>query len=173
MLGPIGSGMQLRDGYIYWPDDGGNRVIRVDVRLAGCANGVDDDGDGATDFPADAGCSSAEDDGERSLGLACDNGVDDDGDGAVDWPADPGCLNRASTAEAPQCDDGIDNDGDGAIDWNGRFYEFSGYTAPPDPQCGGDPMRVIEHPWYCGLGFEVALLLPVYTTLRRWKRSRS
>jgi hypothetical protein len=31
-------------------------------------------------------------------------------------------------------------------------------------------MRVIEHGMYCGLGFEVALLLPIYTTLRRWKR---
>jgi hypothetical protein len=53
-----------------------------------CSNGVDDDGDGAADHPADAGCGSA-------LALRedpqCDNGLDDDGDGSVDL-ADAECA---------------------------------------------------------------------------------
>jgi hypothetical protein len=35
-----------------------------------CANEEDDDGDGATDFPADPGCEAASDDDERDRGLA-------------------------------------------------------------------------------------------------------
>ena len=46
----------------------------------------------------------------------------------------------------PQCDDGIDNDGNGRIDF------------PSDPHClslGGRELRG------CGLGSEVALLIPL------------
>jgi hypothetical protein len=33
---------------------------------------------------------------------------------------------------------------------------------------------VIEHPWYCGLGFEVALVvLPLTQAVRRWRRRRA
>jgi hypothetical protein len=35
-----------------------------------CANEEDDDGDGATDFPADPGCETPGDDDERERGLA-------------------------------------------------------------------------------------------------------
>lgn len=47
-------------------------------------NGVDDDGDGRTDFPDDPGCASADDVSERAL-PQCANGLDDDGDGDVDY----------------------------------------------------------------------------------------
>lgn len=85
-----------------------------------CANGIDDDGDGLTDFPYDPDCFDSIDNDEGST-TACANGVDDDGDGAVDWPFDPGCdsaydLDETSPTTMPQCADGIDNDGDGAID---------------------------------------------------------
>jgi hypothetical protein len=47
-----------------------------------CRDGIDDDGDGAVDWPEDRGCRSR-------YGLAeapeCDDGIDNDGDGAVDW----------------------------------------------------------------------------------------
>jgi len=78
-----------------------------------CANGVDDDGDGAVDG-ADGGCEDADDEDEREpeTGAACDNGADDDGDGATD-AADAGC---AAEPALFRCADGVDDDGDGATD---------------------------------------------------------
>jgi subtilisin family serine protease len=68
-----------------------------------CSNGVDDDGDGLTDFPADPGCSSASDNDEFNAppapAPACSNGLDDDGDGLIDFPADPGCTSASDTNE--------------------------------------------------------------------------
>lgn len=54
-----------------------------------CADGLDNDGDGAIDFPYDRGCASASATVEDP---ACDDGIDNDGDGAVDWPDDASCL---------------------------------------------------------------------------------
>jgi hypothetical protein len=42
--------------------------------LAECADGVDNDGDGAIDFPADPGCSSAEDDSESPVNVLVNSG---------------------------------------------------------------------------------------------------
>ncbi len=84
-----------------------------------CNDGLDDDGDGFTDFPADLGCTSTTGASERSS-FACDNGVDDDGDGLIDYPGDPGCVNAGDFSErsaAYQCDNGMDDDGDTAIDF--------------------------------------------------------
>jgi uncharacterized membrane protein len=165
-VGPLGVlDMTISGNLLFAADYGRDRIFRVELPPlpAACENGFDDDGDGVVDFGADPGCTSANDDGEREASLSCDNGLDDDADGIVDYPADTSCASHVDT-ELPECNDGLDNDGDGAVDWNGT-PDF-----PADPECGGDPMRVIEHPWYCGLGFEVALLLPLYTTLRRWKR---
>lgn len=65
-----------------------------------CANTLDDDGDGLTDFSGnDPGCANATDDSERGPGLVCDNGLDDDLDGAADFPADTGCMNAADASE--------------------------------------------------------------------------
>ncbi|MEK7705877.1 MAG: VWA domain-containing protein [Myxococcota bacterium] len=92
-----------------------------------CANGVDDDGDGLTDFPYDPDCFDSIDSDETSS-TACKNGIDDDGDELLDWPDDPGCtsgydLSESDPATPPQCADGIDDDDDGAIDF------------PHDPGC--------------------------------------
>lgn len=88
-----------------------------------CNNGIDDDGDGATDSAADPGCSSASDNSELNVAIECDNGLDDDADGLIDYKTsggDPGCSSRTDTQEGPSataaCNDGIDNDGDGATD---------------------------------------------------------
>jgi hypothetical protein len=83
-----------------------------------CADGLDNDSDGFTDYPADAGCHGPEDQSEL---LDCDDGIDNDGDGLIDHPDDPGCedlLDPLETSEALPCDDGIDNDGDGRIDFD-------------------------------------------------------
>jgi hypothetical protein len=98
---------------------------------------------------------------------ACSNGLDDDGDGFADYPSDPGCASATSSLESPKCQDGIDNDGDGMIDFDGGASLNGGTPlAAPDPQC---PVasRNFEKRQSCGLGFEVALLLPPLLALRR------
>jgi hypothetical protein len=55
-----------------------------------CSDGVDNDGDGLTDFPADPGCGA----GTGTLeNPQCDDGLDNDGDFGIDWdgpgPAEP------------------------------------------------------------------------------------
>ena len=68
-----------------------------------CDNGVDDDGDGATDFPEDLACTTLDDDAE--LFPACDDGVDQDGDGLVDV-ADDSCYGAWGNHEGQTPDDG-------------------------------------------------------------------
>ncbi len=87
-----------------------------------CANGLDDDGDGLTDFPADPDCFDSADLVEQPS-VQCGNGLDDDGDGDIDWPYDAGCDNGTvdnnegdDPATDTFCSDGIDNDGDDLID---------------------------------------------------------
>lgn len=56
-----------------------------------CSDGLDNDGDGAIDFPADKGCTDASDMDEYNAPI-CSDGLDNDGDGAIDFPADKGCI---------------------------------------------------------------------------------
>ena len=81
-----------------------------------CADGLDNDGDGLIDFPADPGCASAGDNDETDV--ECSDGLDNDGDGDIDFPGDLECSSPNDTTEggAPQCSDGVDNDGDGQVD---------------------------------------------------------
>jgi len=81
-----------------------------------CANGIDDDGDGYTDYPNDPGCTSLDDIDEldscdpiNNPGAcpACFNNADDDSDGYTDYPADPGCSSAGDTSEADQCQAGL------------------------------------------------------------------
>jgi hypothetical protein len=79
-----------------------------------CTDGIDNDGDGHTDWPDDPGCFHAWDQGEYS---PCSDDVDNDGDGLTDYPEDPGCFSAFYPLEDPQCSDGIDNNGDGLTDY--------------------------------------------------------
>lgn len=156
-----------------------------------CSNGVDDDGDGLVDHPDDPGCLDADDPFERSSGLPCDDGFDNDGDGGVDFdpvtdadpgdettpPAgegDPGCGDPTWSTETPECQDGIDNDDDGQMDYDaGLSIHGSADSAGPDPQCVGRPWRGGEAKatgYYCGLGAELALLLPALLWIGRQRR---
>ncbi len=71
---------------------------------AACADGLDNDGDGLVDFPADPGCASSSDTDETDAPpppppAACADGLDNDGDGLTDYPADPGCADLLDTDE--------------------------------------------------------------------------
>lgn len=107
-----------------------------------CSDGLDNDGDGQTDYPNDPDCFDSMDDNEDGPGSGgafdsarpsafaseCSDGRDNDGNGLIDWPDDPGCASAYQGTEGtpsppPECSDGIDNDGNGLIDY------------PADPGC--------------------------------------
>lgn len=83
-----------------------------------CSDGLDNDGDGAVDWPNDFSCDSPQDQDESAPVTECQDGIDNDGDGRIDL-ADGQCRNRQDTAESAlgTCSDGIDNDADGFIDF--------------------------------------------------------
>jgi hypothetical protein len=97
-----------------------------------------------------------------------------------DYPADPGCKTLGSFLENPQCQDGRNNDGQLGIDFDGGASldidpqdglideEFNPATPPvgaPDPQCTAAWKN--KEARGCGLGFELALVLPLLMALRR------
>ncbi|NLF25073.1 MAG: hypothetical protein GX589_05375, partial [Deltaproteobacteria bacterium] len=135
-------------GWVPWLTD-----ITCQSRLAQCQDGLDNDGDGLIDYPADPGCVSPTDDSELvhdpacktpsspSESKQCNDGIDNDGDGAIDYPADFSCSSKYDNDEAnpkAQCQDGIDNDKDGAIDYPADFSCSSKQDndeANPKAQC--------------------------------------
>jgi hypothetical protein len=134
----------VQGGISYGSNASGDYLLRIDDLLVTapetdqpqCSDGVDNDGDGKIDYPADGGCASAGDTSE--IGSAqCSDGVDNDGDGKVDFPADGGCTSATDNNELNrQCSDGIDNDGDGKVD----YPADGGCTSATDnneidPQC--------------------------------------
>ncbi|MGB0618069.1 MAG: trypsin-like serine protease [Myxococcota bacterium] len=107
-----------------------------------CDDGLDDDGDGLVDYPADPGCTSPTDTSEREATLACDNELDDDGDGTIDLE-DPGCTDPGDTDERGplyECDNGLDDDLDTFADFpndSGCLHPTNLYELPaPEPAVG-------------------------------------
>lgn len=127
-----------------------------------CSDEVENDGDGLLDFPADPGCTSAED---LSEAADCNDGLDNDGDGLADYGSDPGCRNRRESArEDPACDNGYDDDGDTLVDGE-------------DPECAASPAWWTNegkayHAGGCGLGFELVLVILPLAALRRRRARR-
>ena len=154
-------------------------LLETDVGLVRhCDDGLDNDGDGLADFPADPGCSGLLDPSEHEPSLPCDDGVDNgDGDGLVDL-ADPGCshperLTALRTGvEGPACQDGQDDDGDGLVDFDGGLSIFGFAVASADPDCIARPWRKNEAGSSCGLGMGLTLILPGLLSLRRRRRPR-
>jgi hypothetical protein len=107
-----------------------------------CDDGVDNDGDGKTDYRPNPGqgdddCLSRTDSSENA---ACSDGVDNDGDGATDHSADPGCTgpNDADEHGPAKCDNGINDDSS-----TGTDYRPDG-TGDPDCDGPGDPEEAPE-----------------------------
>jgi hypothetical protein len=127
-----------------------------------CQDGIDNDGDGLVDRAGDPGCATPDDLSERA---ECEDGYDNDGDGVTDYAGgDAGCANATAPVEDPACDDGRDNDGDGDLDADG------GGAGAPDSYCGGVASNTAEAAPAtsgCGIGPELALLLPLLAGARR------
>ena len=67
-----------------------------------CNDGIDNDGDGQTDYPADPGCTGTADTSEYGT-VECDDGVDNDTDGLTDYRTsggDPECVSLTDATEA-------------------------------------------------------------------------
>jgi glucose/arabinose dehydrogenase len=75
-------------------------IYRIRSDQPACSDGVDDDGDGLVDHPADPGCASPEADTEVPL---CDDGFDNDLDGDTDT-ADAQCGAAHQNIEAEPLD---------------------------------------------------------------------
>jgi hypothetical protein len=134
--------------------------FRMEKGVPFCRNGIDDDGDGLTDYPFDTGCAHADDEWETDSLYPCDDGIDNDGDGDVDM-ADDGCPEPNWHSEQPECSDGLDNDGDGLVDHDGAG------VGDPDPSCFGDPAGTYEGVFdsRCGVGYQYAMLPPLALSL--------
>jgi len=186
------------DGFDGYPSDPGCESITDNDEHSPalpCDDGIDNDGDTTIDLRTppgsgivpDPGCASLTDLDERSPLLVCDDGADNDGDGRVDFPADPGCQRPTSSVESPACQDGLDNDGDAGTDFDGGQSIHGQCTglpggcppgvsdpdgngiANPDPQCTA-PYLARETSVSCGLGTELALLLPAWWAWRGRQR---
>jgi len=72
--------------------------------LKACSDGIDNDGDGYTDYPSDPGCSSKNDKSELDSSVECDDGIDNDGDGDIDSD-DEGCSGPTDNDETDCGDD--------------------------------------------------------------------
>ena len=70
-----------------------------------CDDGLDNDGDGAVDYPDDPGCVAPDSIREDP---PCDDGLDNDGDGLIDWDGagvahpDPECATATTATEASE-----------------------------------------------------------------------
>jgi uncharacterized repeat protein (TIGR03806 family) len=123
-----------------------------------CNDGLDNDGDGLRDYPADPGCASRASATERPT---CDDGVDNDADGRIDSPHDLGCIAPSDHTEGASCSDGLDNDGDGRLDFDGGVWATGSALGFAQPACSGAPWASFEDggtPPSCGIGPELALL---------------
>ncbi len=80
-----------------------NRASSGGPVLSACSDGLDNDGDGLFDYPADPGCRDAARNLENPL---CDDGIDNDGDNLVDFPADSTCIAAWDTSEGTGSDPG-------------------------------------------------------------------
>jgi prepilin-type N-terminal cleavage/methylation domain-containing protein len=70
-------------------------IVSTHAPRCPCFDGLNNDGDAAADYPADTGCSSAQDTRED---YECADGLDNDGNGLIDL-ADSGCASATDDDE--------------------------------------------------------------------------
>jgi hypothetical protein len=101
------------------------------ARVPACGDGVDDDGDGLADFPADPGCAGP---GSLLEDPPCDDRMDDDHDGRVDV-ADPECESASDFSEAAPrgCGLGYELVAVLPLWWLPRATRVRRAKAPPNP----------------------------------------
>ncbi|RLG21457.1 hypothetical protein DRN74_02765 [Candidatus Micrarchaeota archaeon] len=92
-------------------------------RRVACNDGIDNDGDGYTDYPADPGCKRRWDRSELNRFIECDDGIDNDGDGYIDR-SDAGCSSPRDNDES--------NCGDGICEGGETHQTCSADCTPPD-----------------------------------------
>ncbi len=111
-----GDGSRNRDEFLSGTDAANPGSI-----TGACSDGIDNDGDGATDL-ADVGCASALGNIENPQ---CSDGYDNDGDGAIDFGADPDCSdptwNRELAVPPSDCRAGGTDPMKGAL-WLGMIF---------------------------------------------------
>ena len=139
-------------------------VGAYELGVSECDDGLDNDGDGLTDYPEDPGCADAADMDETDCGDGvCEGGesctscevdcgecvgcVDGDGDGYGD-PGSGDCANSETDCDdsdgdvnpgAPElCNDGVDNDCDGQTDNNDSDCD-TGDVSDDGCGCGANP----------------------------------
>ena len=93
---PLSDVAAFNAGALYAFDEVEERQPGRLVLCAHCADGRDNDGDGATDFPDDEGCTERAD---RSEFPDCFDGLDNDDDGRIDFPSDPHCADANDESE--------------------------------------------------------------------------
>ena len=134
------------------------RLRALRARAVACYDGLDNDGDGAVDFPYDVGCEAMGDKSEATPDEQpeCADGLDNDADGHIDWPQDSGCAGRGATREgeallSAPCSNERDDDRDGLTDW------------PADPDCASPQSSGELRHSVAPLELSDALLLSLYT----------
>ena len=157
----------------------GVSAVTSPVGASNCANGIDDDGDGAIDG-ADPSCIPFVSDEDGAVDTsACTDGRDNDGDGLIDHD-DNDCVGPADESEGPRvdasdCDNGVDDNGDGTADNCAPGRDAEGSDAPiggggcddgfdndgdgaidwpADPQCGAPSDIESATPAACGDGID-------------------
>jgi hypothetical protein len=66
-----------------------------------CSDGVDNDGDGKIDYPADPGCNSyaSDDETDPMPPSTCSDSIDNDTSGSIDWLGDRSCFAASANTE--------------------------------------------------------------------------
>ncbi len=79
---------------------------------AQCSDGMDNNGAGGMDYPADPGCDSPADDAETTvcpgaMCPVCADGMDNDSDGRTDYPMDTSCSAASGMNESCNTSEGV------------------------------------------------------------------